>query len=222
MYAFLMFRMNPLSNLGLMEGRIYEAIVSTYMPDNTPTASPMGITVSGERLFIRPFKTANLLTGLRHSKCGVANLTSDPRLFYVTAFKEKNPGGRVPSDLFEPARSVKAPRIKSSSIYLEFEVLEFVDENERVQVSCQVTRGEAPVKTPNPYCRGLFASIECVIHATRIRKYIKEKRFDEAEKLLRLVRHYRGLIDRVAPSTIYGQIVDDILQDVKRWRRETL
>ncbi|MEM2902456.1 MAG: DUF447 family protein [Candidatus Bathyarchaeia archaeon] len=210
--------MNVFSDLGLMEGRIYEAIVSTYMPDNTPTASPMGITVSGDQLRIRPFKTSTLLLGLQHSRCGVVNFTLDPYLFYITAFKEKNPNGRVPRGLFEPARSVKAPRIKSSSLYLEFKVVELIAENERVQVCCQVTHGEAAANTPNPYCRGLFASIECIIHATRIREYIQEKRFDEVKKLLLLIKHYRGLIDRVSPSSVYSQIVDDVMRDVKRWR----
>ncbi|MEM3072123.1 MAG: DUF447 family protein [Candidatus Bathyarchaeia archaeon] len=83
---------------------------------------------------------------------------------------------------------------------------------------CQVTHGEAAANTPNPYCRGLFASIECIIHATRIREYIQEKRFDEVKKLLLLIKHYRGLIDRVSPSSVYSQIVDDVMRDVKRWR----
>jgi hypothetical protein len=214
-----MFKMNTFSDLGLMEGQIYEAIVSTYMPDETPTASPMGITVSGAQLYIRPFKTTTLLKGLRHSRCGVVNFTLDPRLFYITAFKEKNPDGKVPKDLFEPAQSVKAPRIKSSSLYLEFKVMEFIDEVERVKLGCQVTRGEAATVAPNPYCRGLFASIECIIHATRIRKYIQEKRFDEAGKLLHLVKYYRELVNRVSPFSAYSQVVDDVLRDVERWKK---
>lgn len=210
---------NSFSDLGLRKGQIYEAIISTYTPEGKPTASPMGIIASNSRICIRPFKETSLLKSLLHSKCGVANFTLNPHMFYVTAFKEKNPRGKLPENFFEPARSIKAPRIRHSSFYLEFEVDKIIDEDDRrPQVNCVIRNVETADEKPYPYCRGLFASIECIIHATRIRKYIHEKRFAEAKNLIRLVKYYKSLVERVSPDTVYSEIIDDILKDVDRWK----
>ncbi len=205
----------------LNKNQIYEAVVSVYNENREPTAAPMGITiVDDSTFFIKPFKQASLLKHLTYSKCGVVNFTLNPLIFYLTAFKEKNPQGKLSLNLFKPASYVDAPKLKNSILYMEFTVNKVFDESmDRAKIECIIRNIEEGSEKIQPYCRGLFAVLECIIHATRVKKYFLEKNFNEAEKLIQLIHYYRGLIERVAPQTDYAKLVKTIIKDFKEWRR---
>ncbi|MFQ5710670.1 MAG: DUF447 domain-containing protein [Candidatus Geothermarchaeales archaeon] len=212
---------SPLNRLGLLEGHIYETVVSTYRDDGEPHAAPMGI-VLGEpgELIIRPFKTTLTCANLLRSRCGVANVTSDPEIFYRTAFKEANPGGRVPPEWFEAAEEVEAPRLKSADAHIAFVVTQVEEESgDRARVTCKIMGVEMERVFPRPYCRGVFATIECIIHATRIREYLSRGWVEDAEELLRLMSHYRSLCERVAPNSRYTSILSELDEYIKAWKQ---
>lgn len=212
-----------LQKFNLIRNRIYEAVVSVYDEDKKPTAAPMGVTIVNElNFFIKPFKQASLLKKLMHSKCGVVNFTLNPLIFYLTAFKEKNPQGKLPLNLFKPASCVDAPKLKTSILYIEFTVNKVLNESlDRAKVECIIKKIEEGDEKLQPYCRGLFAALECVIHATRVKKYFIDKNFSEAEKLIQLILYYRDLVERVAPKTEYANLIKAVIKDCEEWRMKS-
>jgi hypothetical protein len=209
-----------LQRFNLDKNQIYEAVISVYNENKLPTAAPMGVTIIDDlNFFIKPFKQASLLKKLIYSKCGVANFTLNPLIFYLTAFKEKNPQGKLPLNLFKPASSVDAPKLKTSIFYIEFTVNKILNESlDRARVECVIKKIEEGDEKLQPYCRGLFAALECVIHATRVKKYFLDKNFNEAEKLIQLIFYYKDLVERVAPKTEYANLIEAIIKDCEGWK----
>jgi len=104
--------MTNLDDLGFLEGIIGETIVSTYDVDEQPNAAPMGVMMhSSKQLIIRPFVSSLTYKNLQANRCAVVNVTSDPELFYLTAFKEVNPDRKLPCELFEKAEMVDKSRV---------------------------------------------------------------------------------------------------------------
>jgi len=117
---------------------------------------------------------------------------------------------------------VDAPKLKNSILYMEFTVNKVLNESiDRAKIECNITRIEEGNEKIQPYCRGLFEVLECIIHATRVKKYFLEKNFNEAEKLIQLIHYYRDLIERVAPQTDYAKLTKTIIEDCEELRRRS-
>jgi hypothetical protein len=211
-----------MDRMDLTVGCVYEVIVSTYGEGGRPHAAPMGMIFKGSReMILRPFKKSRTYINLSSTMCGVADVSADPEIFYKTAFKEANPGGRLPLEWFEPAERVEAPRLRDSYLHIEFSVVRVEDEGEgRARITCGVEGIGGERVLPKPYCRGTYATIECIIHATRIREYLREDRLGEAEDLIHLVNYYRDLAYRVAPTSEYAGIIDDLIASIDSWRKD--
>jgi len=210
-----------LSQLGLAKDQVYEMILSTYSADGKSTAAPMGIIPKSSRRFIiRIFKRTQTFKNLQRLRCGVVNLTSDPEVFYKTAFKQTSGLRSLRVEWFEKARTVKAPRLRYADANIEFKVkkIEGFDEL-RSRVTCETGRIDFRRTLPAGYCRGAFAAIECIIHATRVQQYLSEGRLRHAKKLIALVNYYKDLAERVSPSSKYVSIIRQICNQIDRWRR---
>jgi len=210
-----------LSQLGLSKDHVYETILSTCNADGKSTAAPMGIIPKSSRRFIiRIFKRTLTFKNLQRSRCGVVNLTSDPEIFYKTAFKQTSGLRSLRVKWFEKARTVKAPRLRSADANIEFTVNKIEDFDDlRSRVTCEAERIDFQRTLPTGYCRGAFAAIECIIHATRIQQYLSEGRLGHAKNLIALVNHYKDLAERVSPSSKYVSIIRQICSQIDRWRR---
>ncbi len=115
--------MVDLNDLGFSKGIISETIVSTFNANGEPNAAPMGVTMENhEQLVIRPFISTSTYKNLQTRKCAVVNLTADPELFYITAFKEVVPDGKLPPALFGKARFVDAPKLLTADAQIEVSV----------------------------------------------------------------------------------------------------
>jgi hypothetical protein len=206
----------------MRKGQIYETVVSTYDADCKPNAAPMGIVpLSKQSLLIRPFKTSSTYRNLLETRCGVINVTSVPEVFYRTTFKHEDRGRKALLGWFEPAKTIAAPRIKLAEGHIEFTVRNLQEKNEdRAQFICKARLIEAKRTFPQAYCRGAFASIECIIHATRIKEYLSNERDVEAEKLISLIDYYRELTDRVSPYSKNAQIIMLITSHVEKWKKK--
>ena len=213
---------DDISRFSVEKGHIYEVILSTFSEDGRPTAAPMGIIFADdESLIVRPFKTSLTFQNLKAKGCGVANITSDPALFYATAFKWMEKNRETLLDRFERARSVDAPRIKGAEGYVEFAVERAVDENEdRGRFRCPIRMAEVGTGSVKPYCRSTFATIECVIHATRVHEYLSRGSTDRANRLTKLIEYYGDLVGRVSPASEYDQIIRELLAYVRGLWRE--
>ncbi|MEJ2126542.1 MAG: DUF447 family protein [Candidatus Bathyarchaeota archaeon] len=101
--------MTKLQDLGFREGTISETIVSTCDSNGKSNAAPMGVELkNNNQLVIRPFVSSLTYKNIQATQSAVVNLTFDPNLFYITAFKEANPKGKLPANLFEKAKTVLA------------------------------------------------------------------------------------------------------------------
>jgi len=215
--------MESLKRLGFRRNMIMETVVSTYSEDgNEPNAAPMGVvTKDMQRLIIRPYVASLTYENLKTKKCAVVNVTSDPKVYYRTALKEIHPYGKIAPDWFVKAESVEAPRLRMADAFIEVSVINIKSINKiRSEVLCDIKLIAMKNVLPRAYCRGTFACIEAIIHATRVKMYLNEGKKREAQKLINLIAHYKELVNRVAPKSTYSQLMSDLIHKVDSWRAE--
>jgi len=215
--------MTGITDLGFSKGVIVETIVSTYSADGQANAAPMGIIMeSPQRVVLRIYTSSLTYKNLQSNKCGVVNVTYDAELFYKTAFKEANPNGVLPQSWFEKAETVNAPRLQAAKAHIEVAVADIRQfDAERAEVLCDVKLVQASTVFPKAYCRALFATIEAIVHATRVEAFIthedKQKR-EQALKLLETIKECRDVVNRVAPNSLYSEIILELNQMINSWR----
>jgi len=209
---------NLLSVVGLEKGVMYEVIVSTRAPDGTSNAAPMGVrSFDGKGLTLRPFKSSQTYRNLLATRTAVANIIDDAQLFFETALKE---GVSSPQETFEDAKYVEAPRLAQAESVIEFTVSNIHDEDPEIaRVDCDPIYSEVLQLRPKPYCRGRFAAIEAVVHATRVKVYLKDGRKEKADRLIQLILSYRELAKRVCPGSSYCKVIEDVVAKVDEWER---
>jgi len=211
-----------LDALGFLKGSIGETIVSTYDSDGQPNAAPMGVVIkSNEQLLIRPYLTSLTYKNLQAKGCAVVNVTSNPELFYVTAFKDVNPDGKLPRGLFEKAETVVAPRLGAADAAVEVLVAEVGSfGSERAEFLCNVQLVKASKALPKVYYRAQFATIEAIIHATRIKLFLRGNKQEQKQviHLLELVNVCEDVVNRTAPNSRYSEIMADLTQRISLWR----
>lgn len=205
--------------MGFRRGAVHEVILSTYDDDGSPRAAPMGVTTENlAHVVVKPYLTTSTYRNMRLRRCAVANVTNDPELFYHTAFKEEIFGGKLPSDWFGNAITVKAPRLKSAYAFLELSVRNVIKEGKKARIVCDVKLAEKRKFSVGPYCRATFATIESIIHATRVREFLKEGAVEEANRLVKLIKYYRNLVKRTNPSSTCEKILDDLIARIGSWK----
>src|SRR3990170_685398 len=213
--------MTKLADLGFQKGVIVETVVSTYGEDGKPNAAPMGVVMEDpQRIVIRPHTSSLTYKNLQSKRCAVVNVTSDPELFYRTAFKEANPEGRIPLGWFQRAETVDAPRMRMADATIEVELKDTSNfDKERINALCQVKLIRASKVLPQVYCRALYAVIESVVHATRIKVLIgADPEQERVQSLLNMVDENSCLVKRVAPNSLYSEIMDDLNRRIESWR----
>jgi hypothetical protein len=217
--------MTTLTDLGFSKDAIVETVVSTYNADGQSNAAPMGVTMeSAQRLALKIYTSSLTYKNLQSKRCAVVNVTSDAEVFYRTAFKEANPNGKLPLEWFEKAETVDAPKLRAADAHIEVAVANAVSlDAERAEVLCDVKLIKAPTVLPRAYCRALSATIEAVIHATRVKVFIghaDRQKQEQALKLLETIRQCHDVVNRVAPRSRYSEIMADLTQRVDSWRAE--
>ncbi|WNZ29404.1 MAG: DUF447 family protein [Candidatus Bathyarchaeota archaeon] len=216
--------MTTLFDLGFRDGIIAETIVSTYDSDGKPNAAPMGIVIQNTtHLFIRPYVSSLTYKNLQITKNAVVNLTVNPRLFYITAFKETNPNGKLPPELFQKAKTVSAPRLKMADAFIEVSVEKTGSfGSDRAECLCNVKHVETINAPPYAYCRAKFATIEAIVYATRIELFLKgnKQQQKQALRLLELVNICTDVVNRTAPTSVYSDIMADLTQRIDSWRNQ--
>lgn len=210
-----------LSSLGFIKKGIVETIVSTYGADGLPTAAPMGIiTRDMKSLIIRPYTTSSTYRNLLLRRCAVVNLSTDPTMFYKTAFKDANPDNRVPAEWFEKIDGIDAPKLRDADACIMVKVTSIGKSRDgRARMVGKVEGVDAKRLTPRAYCRASFAVIESIIHATRIKVFMRKER-ERAKKLIELVEYYSELVDRVVPGSTYVATMRELLSRIDRWRAD--
>jgi hypothetical protein len=214
--------MAKLTDLGFSKGAIVETILSTYNSDRQPTAAPMGTRMENvQRIAIKLYNSSLTLKNLQLNSCAAINVTSDIDLFYRAAFKEVNPQGTLPEEWFEKAETVNAPKLSNANAVIEVSVAKMtpIDE-ERTEATCDVKLVRAQKIFPQVYCRAFSATLEAIIHATRVKVFLagNEKQKAQALKLQENIKACSDIVQRVAPKSRYAEIMADIAGMVNSWR----
>jgi len=202
-----------LTELGFRRNRIYEVVISTLGTGGKPNAAPMGIITRPPRtIILRPFKTSLTYHNLKTERCGVANITLDPEIFFKTAFKRTYLDERIPVAWFTRSNTSNAPALKCADLKIAFTVASLEDFGaNRASFICKVQDINIRKVLPHAYCRSDFAAIECVIHATRVRELLARGQNRKAAELMRLIRYYAKLAKRVSPDSKNTWIIGKLL-----------
>jgi hypothetical protein len=204
-----------LDELGFVTGSINEVILTTMNPDGTPNAAPMGALRAGpDALEIRPFKTSKTYRNLLGHSRACVNITADPGLFLVTAFKEECFEG------FRGASFERDMRLEDSDAYLFIEAVESYELSEdRAGFTCKVVSVEVCDTMPRAFSRGAAAAIEAVVHATRIEVFTREAEQVEVERLIRRFFECKDVIERVsAPDSKEARVMRELERLIACWR----
>jgi hypothetical protein len=213
--------MAKLTDLGFKKGVCCETIVSTYNPDGTSNAAPMGLKLLGEQhLSMSIFNTSLTCRNLKEKKCAIVNLTSDIEVFYKSTFKEANHNGNVPADWFVKADVVEAPKLRSADAVVEVSVTHLEhDGKERTRFSCKVERITTDAQFPQVYCRAMPLTLEAITHATRVKAFINlPEKQKEASELIETIQNHAYVVGRVAPNSEYTAVFEDLQCRIDSWR----
>ncbi len=210
-----------ITDLGFSKGIISETIVSTYNMDGKPNAAPMGAIMEDEKkIIINLFNSSSTYRNLQANRCAVINLTSNIEVFYKTAFKEANSDGKLPEEWFEKAETVNAPRLRLVDATIDVSVIDMKPiDTEKTKVTCNVTQVNATKKYAQVYCRAMSATVEAIIHATRVKAFINdEKQQKQVNKLLEMIENCSDVVNRVAPNSPYSAIMADLMKRIDSWK----
>jgi hypothetical protein len=218
-----------LKNLGGNDDFIFEVIVSTCSADGTPNAAPMGIRFidktderGDKEILINPFKSTTTYHNLSTQHEAVINISSDPAIFYETALKRQARPESSSKVAFSTSKIVTPPRVKGCDAYIELTVENVTDlktsEKERGEARCRIERIYIQNPEAKLYCRAPHILIEAIIHATRVNELRSQGLAEEAEELSKLIERYRKLIHKVAPSSQYDVMAEELkmIADIKR------
>jgi hypothetical protein len=213
-----------LIDLGFSKGIIAETIVSTYNIDGEPDAAPMGVIMEDEQhLIIKLFNSSTTCSNIKANRCAVVNLTSNIEVFYKTAFKEANIDGKLPQEWFEQAKAVNAPKLRFADASIDVSVSDLkLIGTLKTRVVCNVELVQAALKFPQVYCRAMDATLEAIIHATRVREFLNDTgEQKQVSKLLELINNYNCVVNRVAPNSVYSLVMADLMKRIDSWRSKT-
>lgn len=215
--------MTKLANLGFSKGIIFETIVSTYNPDGSPNAAPIGTAMQNHQtLTIDIYDSSQTCHNLKTNKCAVINLTINVELFYKTVFKETNPKGKLPLDLFRRTEVVNAPKLHLADATIDVSVVKMnpVGE-EKTRFFCKVERVTAIKLVSQVYCRAMPATLEAIVHATRVKVFANdEKKKEQVNHLLQTINDCNDVVNRTAPNSTCSAIMTDLMKRIDSWRNK--
>ena len=202
-----------LDGLGFEEGQVFETIVTTMDRDGSVNAASMGVVRTGrETLVVRPYKSSSTYRNLSSRPEACVNVTDDPVVFLVTAFKGEGLRG------FEEP-SLDGIKLREADAHIFISVRDLDDSQDRARFTCNVDSVEVGEAGPRPFSRGRAQAIEAVIHATRIEYLFGEGRVEEGEELVRRFGVCKDVVGRVStPDSAEGRVIRELERLIEGWR----
>lgn len=176
---------------------ILETIVSTVDSEGRPNFAPMGIEFEGDRVLLRPFKTAVTWKNLQEVGEGVVNFTDNVLLFARCAVSSFLPPHR-------DARRVRGKVLEDACHWKEF-VVESRDQDpggERGRFRGKVVE-EGRARDFAGFNRAKHAVIEATILATRLHLLGRDRVLEEMSRLRPLVDRTAGPQEREAFDLLF-------------------
>ena len=204
-----------LDELGFSLGSVCEAIITTLDPEGSPSASPMGvIRVGPETIEIKPFKTSSTYNNLLAHPRACINITGDPALYLVTAFKHE-----TFKEFSKPVVNEDL-RLEPSDAHIFVDVQESSDISEiRSRFKCGVNSIEVVKPMPRVFSRGRAEAIEAIIHATRIEVFSREGNREHVERLISRFYACKEIVGRVSsPGSTEARVIQELERLIRTWR----
>lgn len=181
---------------------ILETIVTTSDASGRINAAPMGITLQGDRILLRPFQEAQTWKNLQKAGQGVVNFTDNVLLFARCAVGQVVPPHR-------PAGRVRGVVLEDACWWREF-VIEERDLNEPRGRFWGRVVGEGRQRDFLGFNRGKHAVIEASILATRLFLLGRDRVMEEIARL-------RPLVDKTGGPQEH-EAFDLLIEHVRGWQ----
>ncbi len=207
-----------LDELGFSLGSVCEAIITTLDPKGSPSASPMGVIRIGPKTIeIMPFKTSSTYNNLLAHPRACINITCDPALYLITAFKHETFEGFGKPVVYDDLR------LKSSDAHVFVDVQESSDVSEiRSSFKCGVDSIEVVKPTPRVFSRGRAETIEAIIHATRIEVFSREGKCEQVERLISRFYACKHIVGRVSSlGSTEARVIQELERLIGSWRKRS-
>jgi hypothetical protein len=169
---------------------ILETLVSTLDAAGHPNVAPMGITLAGEAIVLRPFRGAVTWRNLESTRCGVVHFTDNVLLFARCALASEVPAHR-------PAAVVRGIVLDDAAHWREFEVENGDLAGERATFRARVV-ASGRRRDLLIFNRAQHAVVEATILATRIHLTGRGPVLAEIARLRPLVDKTGGAREREA------------------------
>jgi hypothetical protein len=209
-----------LNSIGFNINCIGETILTTWNSDGSINAAPMGvIKIDENHLEVRPYKSSQTFLNLIKNPKACVNITNNPELFLVTAFKKENlldfshPTFRSDLSIEQADASIFLEKIESRNI-----------SNERISFIAEVSSIDILKKVPAVMNRGKAQAVEAIIYATRIEHLLKNKNLLKAEAYIIKFNGCRKVIERVSsvgsPEAKVLEVLEILIENwrIKFWR----
>ena len=206
--------MNPdhdvaLKALGFTEGNIVETIMVTENNDSTHNAAPMGVIYRDGFIEVRPYRSSRSYHNMHNSDWASINITDDPILFLKTAFKDElDYGLTVINGILQGC---------DATVVLEKQE-EFHVSDLQAGFRLKPTRVEITKKEPMVFSRGRAEAIEAIIHATRVKVFQAQSRYEKVDGLLKRINDCINVITRVSvDGSPEMQVVEELDRLMIKW-----
>lgn len=192
----------------VLDGIVYESVVTTYDDDGTPHSASMGVRFftsgSEDLITLRPHVSSRTYHNVLLRKCGVVNVV-DP-LMIVECALDLNVLDRV----YLRAESVDAPRLRDSYVWVEFAVLSFSRDGEWGDVRCKVTFVGQNERRVQPFSRAAAALVEAAVAASRLEVYLSRGDHENFMRLAETMSNSINLAMRLGRGTVIEHLAAEV------------
>jgi hypothetical protein len=198
-----------IDKLGLEGTRVVECIVTTWNPDGTPNAAPIGLRRGDEGdITVRVHKGSDTCANILREGVFCANIILDPYLFLKTALTGHGGRGQeLPRGDYNVCAMINAPCLKGAAATIELRMTgkkemlkqDKIGETKFYSINGEILKVNIIDSIPKGYNRGLGAAVELAIELSRgnkknIPKYlsIMEKTLENSEfnKIKRFIKSF--------------------------------
>jgi hypothetical protein len=128
----------------------------------------------------------------------------------------------LPKEWFEKAKAVNAPKLRLAEATIDVSVTNLVALGaEKTRAVFTVDLVQAAQKYPQVYCRAFGATVEAIIHATRVKALVNEKKEQKRiSELLKKISYCNDVVGRVAPNSSYSSVMADLMKRINSWEQK--
>lgn len=128
----------------------------------------------------------------------------------------------MPQDWFEKESIVNAPKLRSAEATVDISIYQLETLTaEKARAFFKVRSMQTKEKYPKVYCRAFSATLEAIIHATRIKALVnEEKEKKSVGELLEKIEYCKNVVDRVAPNSSYSLVMADLIKRIGQWEQK--